>query len=455
MTESSNFTRRTALWAAGLGGAFSLAGFPALGDGTRAALARAAYIWGLPLVQTRLYLKLMRQRSLPLNQFFVAPRLATPADKGMGAPNVDTLYGVAWLDLIAQPQIFSVPDTHDRYYAVQFIDAYENSFRYVGRRTTGTKAGHFAIVGPDWSGRLPEGVTRIAAPTKTVCLFSRTLVESEADLPAALAVQAGYTLTTLSDYPRIDRPVRLLDNPASLISALHAEKLGIAYFDELSAALVEYPPPASDQNFVNSLAVLGIGPGETPSRTDDKQLQNILAAAVVSANAEIRQRFTTGATYVNGWRVRYGIESFIADPLERASENVFGIGYNVAEEGLFFFGTTGSDGKPLSGEKNYTLSFSAGNLPPVSGFWSVTLYGLDWYFQANPINRYAIGDRTSGLHHTPGGGLQIFIQNAAPVSGTSNWLPAPVGPFMLAFRTYQPQAPLINGTYKLPPIILA
>jgi hypothetical protein len=454
MADISTVTRRQALWIAGLGCAASLGGLPAQGGESRDAVAREAYIWGLPLVQTRLYLKLARQRGLPFNQLFGAPGLSTPASKVAG-PNLDTLYGAGWLDLTAEPQILSVPDTHDRYYSIQLIDSYENSFRYIGRRATGTKAGHFAIVGPGWHCGLPDGVTPVAAPTKHVLALTRTLVTGDADLPAALAVQAGYSLTPLSEYPGIANPDRLSDSPLSIVPVLRPADLGVVYFDELGAALADYPPPARERAFVERLAVLGIGPGETPSKTDSKPLRDLLASAAISADRQIRSRFANGTQSVNGWRVRTGVTEFISDPLERASVNVLGPGFHIAKEALYFFLNNGPDGQPLNGKTAYLLRFPAGELPPVDAFWSLTLYGTDWYLQDNSINRYAIGDRTAALKRGNDGSLQIHIQHQVPTEGISNWLPAPTGPFQLCLRTYQPRPALFNGRYRVPPLALA
>ena len=455
MPEFSMLTRRTMLTAAGASTLLALGGRPAAADASPAALARAAFIWGFPLVQTRLYLRQLRARGYALNQYYGAPRLATAADKGAAGPNVDTIYGVAWLDLTSGPQVLSVPDTQGRYYSIQLMDAYENSFAYIGRRATGTQAGAFAIAGPGWSGTLPPGVRLVQSSTNTVAFLTRTLVEGEADLPAALAIQAGYTLTPLATYPQGAGHVQIIANAISLLPVLHPESLGLIYFDELSAALVTYPPPAADQPFVASLKVLGISPGATPSRDASPAQRKILADAVIPADQEIVSAFRSGTERNNGWRVRYDVEQFAPTPLERAVENVNGPGYNISKEALYFFGTQGPDGKPLTGARSYKLHFPAGALPPVDAFWSLTLYGADFYLQANPLDRYSIGDRTPGLQRGADDSLTIFIQHTPPASGDANWLPAPAGAFQLVLRAYQPRPALREKQYHLPPLQFA
>ncbi|WP_083921335.1 DUF1254 domain-containing protein [Dasania marina] len=419
-------------------------------------LARDAYIWGIPLVQTRLYLQLAKELKLPFNQLFVSSDLSTP-DSDVPLPNVDTLYGLGWLDLSNNPIIVSVPETDDRYYLIQLNDAYLNSFCYLGRRTTGTHACEYAIVGPNWTGSLPEHVIPITAPTNHVLVLTRVLVNTIDDLPLAQAVQNAFSLTDLSSYPTFTNPARPIDDAFNNFPILQPSKLGVHFFDELCAGLAENPPPVSDHNFVSSLEQLGIAAGKKPSQEASSKIQQILAQAAIDAHAIIHGRggWLIDTRNVNGWMVSYGITSFIKDPLDRAVVAKLGPGCLVPEEGLYFSMLEGPDNKPLTGDKNYTLEFPAGGLPPVDAFWSLTLYNQDWALASNPIDRYAIGDRTEGLKFEPDGSLKIFIQHQQPTEGTFNWLPTPKeGWFHLFLRTYQPKQNLSNGSYAMPPLKL-
>jgi hypothetical protein len=234
----------------------------------------------------------------------------------------------------------------------------------------------------------------------------------------------------------------------------------VAYFDELGAGLVENPPPAHERAFVESLAAIGVGPGLTPSRSADAARLAYLAAGIASGDKLVRGRsgWLIDTRDVNGWKVSYGITSFIPDPLDRAVVAKLGPGCLIPQEGLYFSLRIGPDGEPLTGDKAYVLDFPAGGLPPVDAFWSLTLYGDDWALVDNPIDRYAIGDRTKGLRLAGDGSLRIRIQHEAPAEGVSNWLPAPAasaGPYHLFLRTYQPQPALSGGAYRMPPLALA
>jgi hypothetical protein len=146
--------------------------------------------------------------------------------------------------------------------------------------------------------------------------------------------------------------------------------------------------------------------------------------------------------------VNYKVTNFIKDPLLRAAVNRIGPATHIAQEALYFGAKP--EGQPLNGTNKYVLKFDAGGLPPVDAFWSLTLYGADFLLVENPINRYSIGDRTAGLVYGGDGSLEIQIQNQPPERGTANWLPAPVGPYELVLRTYQPRPALFNGSYKIP-----
>jgi hypothetical protein len=408
------------------------------------AIAEEAYIWGLPLVLQEKYLQLARDGGHPLNRFTLSTQLSTPDDKVAG-PNVDTLYGFAWLDVEREPLVLHVPDTNDRYYSIQLIDAYANSFRYIGRRATGTKEGLYGIAGPGWKGSLPEGVVRIDAPTNRILALTRTLVRGEEDLPEAQAVQLQYTLTSLSDFSAKPQSPRTVVSAINVFPILNPAAGGAKYFDDLGAALTNDPPPAREHAPLERFAKAGIGPGLRPSETSGSPA---LQQAVTSGEARIKS--ANFSTEVSGWKVSYRIEPFIADPLLRASVNRWGPGAHVAEEALYFFTAADAERKPLTGGARYRVHFAAGQLPPVDAFWSLILYGPDFFLVRNPLNRYSIGDRTAGVVRNDDGSLDIHIQHDAPETATSNWLPAPSGNFQLILRTYQPRPEVLDRSWKPP-----
>jgi hypothetical protein len=444
MLDASTSTRRRFL-ATGISATALVAAGRAVGAQPDSALAERAFIWGFPLVLTGRYRDLAVRQGAPFNRFTVTPTLATPSLKAPG-PNVDTLYGYAWLDLGREPVVLQVPDTQDRYYSIQFVDAYANTFSYVGRRQTGTRAGTYVLTSPGWSGQLPQGAVAITSPTTLVLALTRTLVRGDSDLAAAQGIQAQYLLGPLSAYPHgLAAPVNQ-ENALNILPALDLSNAGAAYFDELGSQLKAYPPSPADQPEVGQFTAAGIGAGLTPSHDHDHA--PLLAQAARDGFARIRS--APVSTNVNGWRVDYKVTNFIKDPLLRAAVNQFGPGAHIAQEALYFSAAQGPGGQPLNGQTAYRLRFPAGQLPPVDAFWSLTLYGPDYFLVANPLARYAITDRTEGLRYGADGSLDILIQNKTPTAGSSNWLPAPPGSYKLLFRTYQPRPALYTGAYKLP-----
>jgi hypothetical protein len=165
--------------------------------------AAEAYIYGYPLVYDLQEVAEFVEGggSLPIqapyNTFAYARRLLGPETKFV-SPNNDTLYVIAMLDVRQGPVVLHVPDTGDRYYVLQFVDAWSNNFAYIGRRATGTAEAEFLLTDRDYDGPVPDGTTVVPAPTGVFTIVGRVQVDGEADLPAVQALQDQFTLTPLS-----------------------------------------------------------------------------------------------------------------------------------------------------------------------------------------------------------------------------------------------------------------
>ena len=414
-------------------------------DPATIALAENAAIWGIPLVRTGRYLALAQGKGLSLNRFYLNQTLATPTSKLAGA-NVDTIYGFAWLDLSNGPVVVELPDGGDRYYSIQFIDAYETILGYAGNSATSAGPGAYVIAGPGWRGSLPKGAHRIDSPTSVVLALTRTLVKNASDLPAAQQLQASYTIGPLSAYPAGgERGVAKAD----VVNALPTLKLagnGAAFFAELDALVRRYPPLGQEAVAFRPLAPLGLGRGFAGhTKLSTAALQQAFDAALARVHAQ-----HAGETN-NGWHVNYHIRRFIADPVERASLNQVGPGAHIAEEALYFVAREDSSGAKLNGAHSYTITFPKGGLPPSKSFWGLILYGSDSFLVDNPEHRYSINDRSENLIYDADGALRIVIQHDQP-KGKVNWLPSPAGGFSMVLRTYEPDASLLSGAYKVPPV---
>jgi hypothetical protein len=429
-----------------------------------------AVVYGLPLVIT----DLTRAKATnvakpegfaaPVNQFVNVRQFPDASFKDVVRANVDTLYSSAFLDLSAEPIVLSVPDTHGRYYLMPILDAWTNVFASPGKRTTGTKAGNFAITGPGWKGKLPSGVAELKSPTNMAWIIGRTQTNGPADYPAVHAIQDGFRLTPLSSFGKhyaapqgkVDQNVDMKTPPVEQLQKMSAE----AFFDRLAALLKENPPPASDAPILEKLKTIGIAPGEKfdPAKLGPeaaKGVEKSFAFALERLQAESKE---TGSP-VNGWRIPPMIlGNYGSDDGARAVVALIGLGANLPKDAVYPSAFVDADGKPLDGAKAYVIHFDKGATPPVDAFWSITLYGADSFFVANPINRYAISS-WAPLKKNADGSLDIYVQHNSPGKDKeANWLPSGDKAFNLTLRMYWPKekAPsILDGSWKPPAVKLA
>jgi hypothetical protein len=172
-----------------------------------------------------------------------------------------------------------------------------------------------------------------------------------------------------------------------------------------------------------------------------------LAFVTAQAYARIKVR------KVNGWITMFGLgEPGNGMLLRAAHAQLFPGPVNVPQEAMYWWTNTDGAGHALSGVHDYVMHFPAGQLPPNHAFWSITMGDARNHFVANPINRYSVSDRTK-LVPNADGSVDIYIQSAAPVGNESNWLPAPVGKFILWLRVYIPGETILHGEYIVPPVV--
>jgi len=430
-------------------------------------LARDAYLYAYPLVSMDIT---MRQATnvrnsaavnmrAPVNQFAHARTYPKAAEKNVVRFNFDTLYSLAWLDLFREPIILSVPDTHGRYYLLPMLDMWTDVFAVVGSRTTGTKAGAYAIVGPGWSGALPEGVTKIEAPTATVWILGRTQTNGPSDYDNVHRVQDGFKLTALSQWGQAYAPPRNADTDPSvddktppLIQVNNLD--GVAMLSRLAGLMMKYPPHPNDYPILLRLHALGVVPGKPFNVSAlDTQTLAIINQAAKDTLLYMTAKMRTEGTMVNGWNI--GLENMGAygtSYRRRAIVNLGGLGANLPEDAVYPVSFVDGDGKPLSGANNYVLHFDKGKLPPANAFWSITMYDKYGFQVPNRMERFAIGSKDQ-LAFRADGSLDIYLQADSPGKDKEvNWLPAPKGEFQPTMRIYSPREEVLDGSWAPPPI---
>ena len=438
------------------------------------AIAEEAFIYGLPLVMNYAVMnefvidKNSSQYKGPFNSIANEARVFTYKDTAVVTPNSDTPYSMLWLDLRAEPMVISVPAVDKkRYYSVQLTDGNTYNYGYIGSRATGSDAGSYLVVGPDWQGETPPGINKVFRSTTPFSLtIFRTQLFNPADMPNVVKVQAGYKAQPLSSFLKQPAPPA-----APAINFVPANTAGIKanFYAYLDAALQYVPETAENKAIRARMASIGIGPGKT---FDFKELSLEHKAAVLlgmkDGDDKVKQYLASGMKNINGWKVGslFGDRAFYdGDWLKRAAAATGGIYGNDAAEAMYPMTRDDASGKPLDGSKHkYTLTFAKGQLPPVNAFWSVTMYdGKTQFLIKNPINRYLINSpMLSGMKKNADGSLTLYLQKDSPGKALeSNWLPAPDGPIYLVMRLYWPSTtppsilPAGAGSWSPPGIQLA
>jgi len=453
-----------------------LAGVPALAQTSSAGSAPAltvdeagaigvdAYVYFYPLI----LMDITRKQSIngtrtefgqgPMNTFASVPAYP-PADfKAVVRSNFDTLYSIAWLDLTQEPVVMSAPDTGGRYYLLPMLDMWTDVFASPGWRTTGTQAGNFLITPPGWSGNVPNGFTRIGAPTPYVWIIGRTKTDGPSDYDAVHKIQAGYKITRLSQWGKAtelakvnnDSTIDMKTPPMVQVDTMSSG----AYFAYAAELLKLHPPHATDQPIIAEMRRIGIEPGKSFDISKvDPTVRKGLEDAPAQAQQLMKWKVPTIARVANYWSMNTDTMGVYGNYyLKRAMVAQLGLGANLPEDAIYPLNLADETGKPLDGANHYTIHFEKGSTPPVRAFWSITLYDADGFQVANVLNRFAVSSWMP-FKYNPDGSLDLYFQSDSPGKDKeANWLPARKGPFNLTMRLYSPQADALTGKWNPPAV---
>jgi hypothetical protein len=395
----------------------------------------------------------------PMNEFVNVPAYPPGDFKGVVRVNFDTLYSIAWLDLSSDPMVVSVPDTHGRYYLLPMLDMWTDAFASPGWRTTGTQAANFLVTPPGWTGPTPQGMTRIDAPTPTIWIIGRTKTDGPKDYEAVHEIQAGFKATRLSQWGKpAEPPVAFKPDPTIDMKTppkVQVETMPAArYFAYAAELLKANPAHITDQPMIAELKKIGIEPGKSfDLEKAPRAVRQALEKAPKEALRLMAWKIPTLARVVNGWGMNTDTMGVYGNYyLKRALVAQLGLGANTPQDAIYPLNLADSEGKPLVGVNNYTLHFDKESLPPVSAFWSVTLYDAQGFQVPNALNRFAVSSWMP-FQYNPDGSLDLYFQNESPGGEKeANWLPAPKGPFNLTMRMYAPKSDALTGKWNPPPV---
>jgi hypothetical protein len=426
-------------------------------------IAMQAYLQAFPawlhmrqlteFIQGRQY---MAPGECPLGGWFLMRKLSDPTTSTV-SPNVDTLYGASYVLLDKQgPVVLTVPPIPDRFYSVALHDAYFNAFTIVSPRRFGNQGGCFLIVPPGWNGETPAGIDDVfVAPTASVCILQRIFARDESEFAVLHKIQDAIRLIPLERWGGADESFPMVDLSEYHLDAMRATRDPLRYFELMNFYTGQNPPPADEEALAALFTTAGVGPGAR--LPDEPYLREAICEGAADAQALINAQLSAGRVR-NGWRV-HDRAAGLAGPyvLRRAVLQATQMGIVPLEEAMYFFAYRDGEDRPLHGSRRYTLTFEAGELPPMReyGFWSLTMYNEQSLLVANPANRYIIRPGARDLVFSPDGSLTLYIQAEKPEGvPEGNWLPAPAGPFNVALRTYQPQPAIVSGEWFPPGLLL-
>ena len=429
------------------------------------AIGVQAYLYFYPLVTMDLTRRQLtnveRPQGLttPMNTFISMPAYPTAEMKEVVRFNFDTLYSSAWLDLTKEPMIVSAPDTNGRYYLLPMLDMWTDVFASPGWRTTGTQAASWAVVPPGWSGKLPDGVGRLDAPTPYVWIIGRTKTDGPADYAAVHKIQAGYRITPLSGWGKpaeavtgtVDPAVDMKTPPKVQVDTMPGDKF-FAYAAEVARL---QPPHITDQPIVAVMRRIGLEVGKSfDIGKVDPVVRQALERAPEEAQKLMAWKFPTIARIANGWSMNTDTMGVYGNYyLKRAIVTQVGLGANLPEDAIYPVNVSDQTGAPTNGAHRYTIHFDKGATPPVAAFWSITMYDQAGFQVGNTLNRFALSSWMP-FHSNPDGSLDLYFQNESPgADKAANWLPAPSGPFNLTMRLYAPKADALTGRWNPPPVV--
>jgi hypothetical protein len=436
-------------------------------------IATDAYVYGYSLVTTEVTRiemsnlpKVEGALGGPMNMFVNVPRYP-PADyRGVSAPNADTLYSLAWLDL-SEPQVFSHPDMGKRFYLFEIIDLWMTDLESSpSTRTAGGKAANYLITGPGWKGEVPAGMKHIPIATRYMAILGRTYADgTEKDYKAVNALQAKYKITPLSAWgkkyeykapPVNPRPgFNMTDKPQAVILALGTT----GYFDMMAKLMAGAAPPAAEDGpILARIAKIGMVPGQPFDMAKlDPAVQAALKDIPQTALKKIEANKDSLGEKINGWVITKGLGAYGTDYMKRAVVAAFNWPANREKDAVSPFTEVDSAEQKLTGANKYALTFAKGQTPPVNAFWSITMYMIDqgWWFVPNPLNKFTVSPRNN-LKANPDGSITLYFQNESPGKDKeANWLPAPKGDFIPMLRMYWPSEKdpsILNGTWKPPAV---
>jgi len=436
-------------------------------DGYVKAVAQMAYIWGWPMVNqfnrrtniTKAPYPARNGGTIPVaprGQLAMLTDYIKPLQSFVTCPNQDVVYGLGYFALDEEPVVIQVPDFGDRFWVYAFYDARTGQFANIGK-PYGTKPGFYLISGPKWNGAVPSGITAVVrSSTELANVIPRVFQDDTAE--DKRAVQSVVNQIVAYPLTKFDGKMKTVDY--SKIPSIGEETSGGGetqwvvpgkYFDQLGWVLDNVDPlPGEEALYSQFRQLLAVG-------SKNPHVRKVMDDAAVDTDKSVFSNFSqwkyNGAPAGNNWtrstnNARFGVDYF--DRAGTAKSNMFD---NKPNETQYFYTDNDSKGAQLTGAGLYSITFAKGQVPPVNGFWSLTLYNQHHMFSANELSRFSVGTKSKSLKYNPDGSLTIYAGKHSPGKDKeSNWLPAPDGNFSLYIRAYWGEQGILDGSWQPPAV---
>jgi hypothetical protein len=430
-----------------------------------AMIGRSAYLWGWPLVNNLNRALAVKDLPEPGRIGGVVPA-APPgyvsmltdyidaAERFVTCPNQDTVYGAGFQHLDATPVIVQVPDFGTRFFIYQMTDARTDSFASIGKQY-GTKPGFYLLVGPDWKGKVPTGINAIyRSPTDLAAIFPRIFQDDTPEDKRAIQPLISRVMV----YPLSEFDGKMKTKDWSKTPAFPSPSGGAGetkwvipekFFDELPEVMKQIPPLPGEEALYGTLRSV------LDAAAKDQNIKATLTETAVAAEDELIkplfQFHNNGRPIGNGWTSPSNGARWGTDYLSRAATARSNMYDNAPQETRYIYTDFDKDGIRLSGANRYSVTFAAGQTPPVEGFWSLTVYNKEHLFEPNALNRFSLGTKSKSMKKNADGSLTLYFQHESPgAENETNWVPTPADEFSLYIRAYWPKVEILNGLWVPP-----
>jgi hypothetical protein len=429
-------------------------------------VGRMAYVWGWPIINSFNRRTGITQAPepgrlggvvpvAPLGRLCMLNDYVLPDQSFVACPNQDVAYGLGFFSLDDEPAVIQVPDFGERFWVYALYDARTDQFGELGK-AYGTKPGFYLLVGPSWDGEVPTGITEVFRSSTEYAMAGPRVFMDDTDEDRA-AIQP--LVNQINAYPlaEFDGEMKIKnwnDVPSFPAPEVEGERRWVVpeqFFDQLPAVMDAVPPmPGEEALYATIRQVLDAA----EKNTDVKK--TLVEVAFETEKEVIGPLFLwkhNGIPAGNGWNRSVNNAEWGFDYLMRTSTARSNMFDNRPTETQYFYTDDDSNGVQLEGKYLYEVTFLEGQLPPVNGFWSMTLYNKHHLFEVNDLNRYSLGTKNKSLKYNPDGSLTLYAGATSPGKDKeSNWIPAPDDIFSLYIRCYWGKEAILDGSW-VPPLI--